>query len=177
MTEFALVAPVMLALMGIAVDGARLYFTWVSLESATRDAAQYVASDPGLLVSGGNYLTGGGYYDPNDATNYCGASWVTCTTQPSTNAQTVLQNETGKTFTKSATLASCTASTPSPAVWAILSAPDTTTANGGSSSYPVAKAEVKACMPFRTLIAYPVISNNGTWVTRSDRTISTIVGR
>jgi len=166
MAEFALVAPVLLAMMGIAIDAARMYFAWTDLESATRDAAQYIASDPA-------HFTTGGYYDSTDTTNYCGSGWTTCTTIPSTDAKSVLDTETGKTFTTSATQTTCS----SPTVWAILASPDTSTASGGSTQYPVAAAHVTACEPFRTLIPYPIVSNNGTWIIRSDRTLKTIVGR
>ena len=178
LTEFALILPVMLALMGIAIDTARVYFAWLNLESATRDAAQYVANDPGL-ASGGTWLTGGGYYDPNDTsipTNYCGASWTTCTTPPTRDAKGVLENETGRTFTttQSGGVASCTTS---PSVWAVLNSPVTTSSLGGGASFPVATVRVTACVPFRTLFPYPLISNNGTWTVRADRSFSTIVGR
>ena len=59
LVEFAIVLPVLLALTGITIDASRVYFQWLDLESATRDAAQSVVSDPGLIASGGTYLTGG----------------------------------------------------------------------------------------------------------------------
>jgi len=156
----------MLALMGITVDVARFYFAWVNLEASTRDAAQYIASDPALNSTGG-------YYDSTDATNYCGASWTTCTTQPSADAVTVLHNETGKTFTANATQTTCTTAK----VWAILQAPDTTVSHGGAAGNPLAEVKVTACEPFRTIIAYPIISTGGTWILRTERTVKTIVGR
>lgn len=155
----------MLALLGIGVDFARLFFAWVDLEAATRDAAQYVASDPAFLSNGS------GYYDSNDTTNYCSA--YPCTSAPSTDAKTVLDAATGKSFTKSSSQTDCA----SPKVWAILSSPDSTTANGGSSQYPVASVHITACFPFRTFVSYPIITTNGTWIVRADRTMSTIVGR
>ena len=174
--EFALILPILLALTGMAIDASRVYFQWLDLESATRDAAQYIASDPGLVASGGTYLTGGGYYDPNDTTNYCGASWTTCTARPSTDAKTILDTATQRSFTKSATQTDVACAT-GPRVWAVLQAPDTSTANGGSASYPVAVVKVTACVPFTTMFSYPFISSNGTWFVRTERTFSTIVGR
>src|SRR5215212_2772521 len=44
LVEFAVVLPVMLAIGGILIDAARLYQVWTTLESATRDAAQYLAT-------------------------------------------------------------------------------------------------------------------------------------
>jgi hypothetical protein len=36
---------------------------------------------------------------------------------------------------------------------------------------------VIACVPFRTLFSYPLITNNGVWVVQSDRTYKVLVGR
>ena len=164
MAEFALVLPIMLALLGMGVDYARLFFAWIDLESATRDAAQYVASDPNFLANGS------GYYDSNDSTNYC--SSYPCSSAPTTDAKTVMDAATGKTFTKSSSQSSCS----TPTVWATLASPDTSVASGGNSQYPVAKAQVTACFPFQMFVSWPWLKN-GTWIVRADRTISTIVGR
>lgn len=45
MAEMALIMPVMLALTLGSVDLARVYQAWVSLQSATRNAAEYAASN------------------------------------------------------------------------------------------------------------------------------------
>jgi len=45
LVEFALILPVLLTLTGAAIDTARVYSGWVNLESATRDAAEQVATD------------------------------------------------------------------------------------------------------------------------------------
>jgi Flp pilus assembly protein TadG len=45
LVEFALVVPILLTLLGATLDFARLYQERVKLESATRDAAEYAASD------------------------------------------------------------------------------------------------------------------------------------
>jgi Flp pilus assembly protein TadG len=44
LVEFALLLPILLTLLGAAVDVARLYQGWITLEGATRDAAEYAAS-------------------------------------------------------------------------------------------------------------------------------------
>jgi len=163
LAEFALVLPVMLALLGMGVDFARLFFTWIDLEAATRDAAQYVASDPG-------YGKNGGYFDSSDTTNYC--STYPCSSAPTTDAKSVLDAATGRTFTKSSSQTDCS----SPKVWASLASPDTTAANGGNTKNPVSKAQITACIPFRMFVSYPWLKNS-TWVIRTDRTVSTIVGR
>ena len=45
MVEFALILPIMLGLFGAVADMARLYSAWITVESATRDAAEYVATN------------------------------------------------------------------------------------------------------------------------------------
>jgi len=45
LVEFALILPILLTLTGTAVDISRVYGVWVTLEGATRDAAEQVASD------------------------------------------------------------------------------------------------------------------------------------
>ena len=42
--EFALLLPVLLAFLGMTIDFARVYQAWITLESATRDAAEYAAT-------------------------------------------------------------------------------------------------------------------------------------
>lgn len=44
MVEFALILPVLLTMLGAITDVARLYSAWITLEAATRDAAEYVAT-------------------------------------------------------------------------------------------------------------------------------------
>jgi Flp pilus assembly protein TadG len=45
LVEFALILPIMLTLTGAAIDLSRVFGVWVTLESATRDAAEQVATD------------------------------------------------------------------------------------------------------------------------------------
>jgi Flp pilus assembly protein TadG len=42
--EFALLLPIILTMMGAAIDIARVYQGWITLEGATRDAAEYAAT-------------------------------------------------------------------------------------------------------------------------------------
>ena len=44
-TEFAIILPLMLAFLGMGIDFARVFQAWITLESATRDAAEAVATD------------------------------------------------------------------------------------------------------------------------------------
>lgn len=45
LVEFALILPIVLTLTGAAIDLSRVFGVWVTLDSATRDAAEQVASD------------------------------------------------------------------------------------------------------------------------------------
>ena len=45
LVEFALILPIMLTLTGAAIDLSRVFGVWVTLEAATRDAAEQVATD------------------------------------------------------------------------------------------------------------------------------------
>jgi Flp pilus assembly protein TadG len=164
LVEFAVILPVLLTLVGAALDVARVYITRVNLEAAVRDAAQYVASDPA-------YSTTGGYYEPLDTANYCTS--FPCTTVPASDAKSVVDNEVGATFTKSSDQAACSG----PTVWAVVANPSTSSSSGGSNNYPLATATVTACVPFHTLFAYPYFTQGGNWIIRVERTFKVLVGR
>lgn len=51
LVEFALILPILLTLVGAAIDIARVYGGWVALEGATRDAAEQVATDSTVTTS------------------------------------------------------------------------------------------------------------------------------
>ena len=44
LVEFALILPILLTMVGAAIDIARLYQGWITLEGAARDAAEYAAT-------------------------------------------------------------------------------------------------------------------------------------
>ena len=52
LVEFALLLPILLTLLGAAVDVARVYAAWTTLEAATRDASEQVATDTTITTSG-----------------------------------------------------------------------------------------------------------------------------
>lgn len=52
--EFALVLPVLLALVGATTDFARLYSGWIGIQSAVRNASEYLATDPNGEVTSAN---------------------------------------------------------------------------------------------------------------------------
>jgi Flp pilus assembly protein TadG len=44
--EFAIILPVFLALVGATTDVARVYSAWIGVQSAARNAAEYLATNP-----------------------------------------------------------------------------------------------------------------------------------
>lgn len=149
MAEFALLLPVLLAFLGLTIDFARVYQAWITLESATRDAAEYAAT------SG------------------------TSTTDATTKAKKTicLQSQDIPGFTRSG-LASpsdveqCTAPNVS-----VVSFGLSTSGGGASQDYPIGSATVQASLPFSPIIAWPFITQNGTWTIFARATFSIVQGR
>jgi Flp pilus assembly protein TadG len=52
--EFAIIVPVLLALVGATADFARVYSSWISVHSAARAAAEYLATNPDKDVTSAN---------------------------------------------------------------------------------------------------------------------------
>jgi len=154
LVEFSIVLPVLLCIVGVVIDASRVYQAWVNLESATRDAAQYLATSD-IDPSSANYTTQG--------------------TNSDNKAMYILNTATGLSFSRSPSQGSLTDCT-GPQVTTTYTA-DTSSSSGGSTSNPAGTARVLACLPFRTLFAYPFLTNNGAWVVRSDRNYTILVGR
>jgi Flp pilus assembly protein TadG len=154
LVEFAVVLPVLLAIVGIVIDASRLYGTWTSLESATRDAAQYLArSDT----------------DPF-STEYTWAG-----VDADTKAAYILDEATGVSFSRSTTqgtLPEC-----SQPFLTTTYTQSTSLAGGGSVANPLSTARVMTCIPFHTIFEYPFLTTNGAWILRSEREITMLVGR
>jgi Flp pilus assembly protein TadG len=148
--EFALLLPVMLAFLGLTIDFARVFQAWITLESATRDGAEYAATNG------------------------------TSSSDALTKAQKVIciqaQNIPG--FQRSG-LASpndvnqCTRPTVTVVSWStsILGA------DGASGSYPIATTTIRATLPFSPLFAYPFLTQNGAWTITSQSTFSVAQNR
>lgn len=155
LVEFSVVLPVLLALVGIVIDASRLYTAWVNLESATRDAAQYLAkSDTDPYAS--DYTWAGADADAKAAYILGTALDLTFEASPSSGSLNNCEDEAEVTTTY---------------------ALDTSWAAGGSVANPLSTAKVLACVPFRTLFSYPFITTEGVWVLRSEREMTVIVGR
>jgi PKD repeat protein len=116
MVEFALVLPVFLFLLLIAVDFGRVFFTTIQLGNAVREAAAYGAIDPtdttGMLARANaernNQAQAGqqGSLASTDLTTVCrtpGGATISCATSPggagAGNTMTVALNETFTFFT------------------------------------------------------------------------------
>ena len=154
LVEFAIVLPVLFALVGVVIDASRVYLAWSSLESATRDAAQYLATSD---------------KDPYSA-DY---TWPG--SDADAKADYILEATTGETFATSptnGTLTDCTAAQ----VTTVYST-DASWQGGGSAANPLSTAKVMSCFPFQTLFAYPFLTTDGAWVLTSEREMTIIVGR
>jgi Flp pilus assembly protein TadG len=155
LVEFAVVLPVMLAIVGVLIDAARLYQSWMDLESATRDAAQYLAkssTDP---------------YDPNYT--WAGAD-------ADNKAAYILSAATKVTFTRSPSQGSLTDCSSQPEVTTTY-VQSTALSQGASIANPAGTATVTTCLPFRTLFAYPFLTTDGAIIIRSEREMTLLVGR
>lgn len=154
LVEFAVVLPVLFALVGVVIDASRLYLAWSSLESATRDAAQYLAtssSDP-LAVD---------------------RTWPG--TDADAKAEYIVERTTGHAFaisTTGGTLTDCTAGQ----VTTVYST-NTRWQDGGSVANPLSTAKVMTCLPFKTLFSYPFLTTDGAWLLSSEREMTVIIGR
>jgi Flp pilus assembly protein TadG len=155
LVEFSIVLPVLLAIAGVVIDASRVYLAWSSLESATRDAAQYLATS---------------------STNAYSADYTWAGSDADLKAKYILDNTTGNVFTVSPTSGSLSGCSTTAQVTTIYST-STSYTNGASAGNPLSTARVISCYPFRTLFAYPFLTTNGAWVLQTERQISILVGR
>jgi Flp pilus assembly protein TadG len=153
--EFSIVLPVLLAITGVVIDASRVYLAWSSLESATRDAAQYLATS---------------------STNPFSPDYTWAGSDADLKAEYILEQTTGETFTTSSTsgvLGDCSATAEVTTAYST----STSLAHGGSAANPLSTAKVMSCFPFQTLFAYPFLTTNGAWVLTSERQMTILVGR
>ncbi len=140
----------MLAFLGLTIDFARVFQAWITMESATRDAAEAAATNSSSS-SGAQTL----------------AQKTVC-----------LQSQNIPGFRKS-TLASpndveqCI----SPSVTVVSWSTSTSGADGASPTYPVATVTVRATVPFSPLFAYPFLTQNGIWTITTQESFSVAQGR
>lgn len=154
LVEFAVILPILFALVGVVIDASRLYLAWSSLEAATRDAAQYLATSSSDAYAVDHTWAGA------DA---------------DTKAEYIVEKTTGHGFAISptgGTLADCSAGQ----VTTVYST-NTRWQDGGSVANPLSTAKVMTCLPFKTLFSYPFFTTDGAWLLSSEREITVIVGR
>lgn len=147
LVEFALILPILLTMLGAAVDIARLYQGWITLEGATRDAAEYAAT-----------------FDTTSTSALADAKRIICA-----------QAATLPGF--AAPAGNPTACTSPAITITSFPAGNTAAASGGSASHPVQSITVTATLPFRTFFGYPLFTQNGAWSLTSTQSYSIIQGR
>jgi Flp pilus assembly protein TadG len=151
-TEFAIILPLMLAFLGMGIDFARVFQAWITLESATRDAAEAVATDPTVTTM-------------TQALDL--AKRTVCV-----QAQNI-PGFTRSTLTSPNDVQLCAA--PQVTVTSLAISTDPTV--GASTRYPLGTASIQVSLPFRPLFAYPLITQDGTWTIVTSGTFSILRGR
>jgi Flp pilus assembly protein TadG len=151
LVEFALVLPLMLAFLGLTLDFARVFQAWITLESATRDAAEAVATDP----------------------------TVTTNAQALDLAQRTicLQAQNIPGFTRSAQpspddVELCAAPRVTVTSFSVNEA-----ATGASDKHPLGTAAIQAQLPFSPLLGYPLITQGGAWTIMTSASFSILRDR
>ncbi|HEX4898619.1 MAG TPA: TadE/TadG family type IV pilus assembly protein [Candidatus Limnocylindrales bacterium] len=148
LAEFGLVLPLMLAFLGLTIDFARVFQAWITVESATRDAAELAATDA-----------------TSSATALTMAQRTIC-----------LQAQNIPGFQRSgspapADVEQCSAPSISVAFGRSWTAP------GASTLHPIGTATVETRLPFSPLFAYPFITQNGVWTIVARESFSIVQGR
>jgi hypothetical protein len=150
----ALILPFLLAFAGGATDLARAYQAWLTIESATRNAAEYVATNS-----------------------------VDATTALTDAKQTVcLETQNVPGFRKGpgtgiAAIKACTSPStlPAPADFVVIYTNNNLN-NGASAANPIWKVHVRVTLAFNTLFPYPFVPHGG-WVLTTDSTYAVVRGR
>jgi len=127
----ALILPFLLAFAGGATDMARAYQAWLTIESAARNAAEYVATT-----------------SADSTAALTDAKHVVCT-----------ESQTAPGFTKGSppnAIINCTSPVTTVPSFAI-----STTQTGASTANPIATAHVRVTLPFNTLFPYPFVPHGG----------------
>ena len=148
--EFALLLPVMLAFLGLTIDFARVFQAWITVTSATRDAAEYAATN--------------------------GTSSADALTKAKKTICLQSQNIPGfqrSGLTSPNDVEQCTRPTVTVVSWSTSVSP----LDGASGNNPIATVTIRATVPFSPLFAYPFLTQNGTWTITSDATFSIVQGR
>lgn len=149
--EMAIILPLLLGMTGGAVDLARAYASWTTLESATRDAAEYLATT-------------------NAPTADARAAAATIVCQEVTKSATCSSPVVTIASVSSCSGATSSTCTPSGLPAAQYQYP------GGTSDHPIQTGHVVTTFQFRTLVPWPLLPSGGMTLT-ADRTYSVAWGR
>jgi Flp pilus assembly protein TadG len=148
--EFALLLPVMLAFLGLTIDFARVFQAYITLESATRDAAEAAATNAGSSTSA--------------------LTWAQKTVCLQSQNIPGFQRGTGAS---PADVEQCA----NPTVTVVSYDLSTNQNAGASDDYPIGTVTVRSSLPFRPLFAYPFLTQNGNWTVITEATFSVAQNR
>lgn len=148
LVEFTLIVPIMLTFVGATLDFARVFQAWITLQGATRDAAEYAA------------------------TNATDASSAQSDAQRTVCEETRGLNgfQAGPGIPPSS-IDNCTSPNVAVTAWN-----RSTSAPGAGATTPVASVTVHAQLAFAMLFPYPFLER-GTWTLSSDQSYSIIQNR
>jgi Flp pilus assembly protein TadG len=144
----ALILPFLLAFAGGATDLARAYQAWLTIESAARNAAENVATNPAITTQAAALAT---------------ARQVVC-----------LESQDAPGFTPGTppnAIQNCTAP-----IVTVPSFLISTTPPYASVANPIVTAHVHVTLAFNTLFPYPMVPNGG-WTLSSDATYQVVRNR
>lgn len=148
LAELALILPVLLTIVGATVDFARLYQGWISLQAATRVAAEYVAEEDTTIMQ----ATADARRFVCSQTQGMPGFQASAMAPPNDINQCIQPTVSVTAFSRS------------------------TTAPGASTAHPIGSVTVQATLPFRMFFTYPLLTN-GTWTLRATESYSIVQGR
>ena len=147
--EFAILLPILLALVGLSVDFARVFQAWITIESATRDAAESAATN-GTDIGDALVL----------------ARRTVC-----------VQAQTVPGFKRSTSASPDDVEACEWPNVSVVAFDLSTTSAGASERYPIGTATVQSTLDFRPFFDYPFITQDGAWTISSQTTFSIAQGR
>jgi Flp pilus assembly protein TadG len=159
MVEMALILPLLLALAGAATDLASAYQIWLTVQSSSRNAAEYVA------------------------TNSCAPTLTTCPPAQTDGKRIVcLESQNVPNFTPGPGNNPTTCTNPVATItWSTCNGSSGVVGNanycpGGSVANPVRTARVVVTLQYKTLIPWPMLPH-GTVTLKADQHYSIVAGR
>jgi Flp pilus assembly protein TadG len=159
LVELALILPLLLAISGAAADFATSYQIWLTVESATRNAAEYVA------------------------TSSCVPAATTCAAAQTDGKRVVcLESQNVPNFTPGPGNNPATCTNPVVTVtWATCNGTSNVVGNvnycpGGSTTNPIRTARVRVTLAYKTLVPWPLLPH-GTATLSADEHYSIVAGR